>query len=218
MTPINTFQTCQQETKNKMELKWNIFPLLLHQLIWVTRKISREKEEWVFSNSNLCNLAILRCVSSVLLNNLLYIKEKVRCGWRHQGNIDLSNVTPLLHQTSCLINIWGHKKQTELHVCNLARHASSLQAPLLLYSLLLISPVSTSLKMGDLYQFGGHGLEDREPRRHRLRTGKDPKSELLGSHDCNLWESARRSSPGSECKLHIPTGWKRGLSSSKGFT
>lgn len=54
--------------------------------------------------------------------------------------------------------------------------------------------------MADLYHFKiTDDLDsDREPRTHlgRLRTDKGPKSEILGSHDCDLCESARRSSPG----------------------
>lgn len=72
---------------------------------------------------------------------------------------------------------------------NLAIQAFSHRTPLFLH-----------LKVVDLYHFKiTDDLDsDREPRTHlgRFRTDKGPKSEIMGSHDCDLCESARRSSPG----------------------
>ena len=64
---------------------------------------------------------------------------------------------------------------TTLHVFNLARHASSLEAPRSLPPPQALQRWQT-YQLSDLYQFWGCRLEDREPRRQEHI--KDPKPEI----------------------------------------
>ena len=94
--------------------------------------------------------------------------------------------------SSGLIKIWRHSKSFLLKV------ACFQLSPTCFFLLSSHSSVR-SLKMAHLYQFWGHGLDTREPRRHgRINLGltRHPNSEILGSRGSDLWGSARRSSPG----------------------
>lgn len=138
---------------------------------------------------NLCNLASLCCISFLLLNSVFWHQRK-DVMW-----VKASCSCQMGHLCSCLIQL---KDTVRTYIYDSVACFQLSQTCIFTRGSFLPRSSSRSSKMADLYQFWGHGLEDRAPRRHRHIN-----LELTRTTNLRYWvavietpESARRSSPG----------------------